>query len=171
MQYPDINPVLPEIILIAAALLVLMLELFIKRKETIGFIALIGVGLSMCSMFYVKGVVGQETFGGMFISDGYSAFFKIIFYLNFYLTVLISLKYLKIERALRGEYFGLLMFATAGMMIMASAGDLIVLYLGLELMALSTYILAGFLRHKKKSNEAAVKYFLLGGFSSAILLY
>jgi NADH-quinone oxidoreductase subunit N len=121
-------------------------------------------------MYYMKGSFGI-TFNGLFISDAYSAFFKIIFIINFFLGVLISLKYLKIEQGLKGEYFGILMLSTAGMMIMASAGDLIVLYLGLELMALSTYILAGFLRHNIKSNESAVKYFLLGAFSSAILLY
>jgi len=78
---------------------------------------------------------------------------------------------MKIEKASFGEYYTLLMFATAGMMIMASAADLIVLYLGLELMALSTYILAGLMRKQRRSNEAALKYFFLGAFSSAFLLY
>lgn len=171
MQYPDITPIIPEIILISAALSLLLLDLFIKRKETVGFLAIIGVSAAMCSMYFVDGIVGKETFNGMFISDGYSAFFKVLFYINFFLTVLISLRYLKIEGSLKGEYFSVLMLSTSGMMIMASAGDLIVLYLGLELMALSTYILAGFMRHNIKSNESAVKYFLLGAFSSAILLY
>src|SRR5208337_3367582 len=112
-----------------------------------------------------------ETFGGMFISDSYSMYFKMIFLINLMLTILISLKYLKREKAEYGEYYSLLLFATTGMMIMASAKDFIVLYLGLELMALSTYVLAGIKRHDIKSNEAALKYFLLGAFSSAILLY
>jgi len=167
MQYPDLAPVLPEIILITAAMGILILELFVKRKETIGFLAIVSVAVTM---YFMQGTFGT-TFNGMFISDGYSAFFKVLFFINFFLSVLVSLKYLKIEKSLRGEYFGILMMSTAGMMIMASAGDLIVLYLGLELMALSTYILAGFLRHSLRSNEAAIKYFLLGAFSSAILLY
>jgi NADH-quinone oxidoreductase subunit N len=78
---------------------------------------------------------------------------------------------MEIEKASFGEYYSLLLLATSGMMIIASASDLIVLYLGLELMALSTYILVGIIRHNIKSNEAAIKYFLLGGFSSAFLLY
>jgi NADH-quinone oxidoreductase subunit N len=107
----------------------------------------------------------------MFISDGYSTFFKLIFVVNVILSVLISIKYIAVERVNHGEYYALILFSTIGMMIMASAGDLIVLYLGLELMALSTYVLAGFIRHDVKSNEAALKYFLLGAFSSAFLLY
>ncbi len=107
----------------------------------------------------------------MFISDGYSTFFKLIFVVNVILSVLISIKYIAVERVNHGEYYALILFSTIGMMIMASAGDLIVLYLGLELMALSTYVLAGFIRHDIKSNEAALKYFLLGAFSSAFLLY
>src|SRR4030067_2255696 len=76
-----------------------------------------------------------------------------------------------VEKAVYREYYALLMFATTGMMIMASAADLIILYLGLELMALSTYILAGLMRNQPRSNEAALKYFFLGAFSSAFLLY
>ncbi len=165
---------MPEIAFIAAALVVLMLELVIKRKEAIGFLAIIGIAVAM---FYMKGSFGA-TFQSasnpqefMFVSDGYSAFFKVIFFVNLFMSILISLKYLKIEDSLKGEYFSLLMLSTSGMMIMASSGDLIVLYLGLELMAMSTYILAGFMRNNTRSNEAAIKYFLLGAFSSAILLY
>ncbi len=82
-----------------------------------------------------------------------------------------SINYLKIEDIHRGEYYALMLFATSGMMMMASAGDLITLYLGLELMALSVYILAGFMRRDSRSNEAAIKYLVLGAFSSGIMLY
>jgi len=87
------------------------------------------------------------------------------------LTVLISVKYIEVEKVNFGEYYSLILFSTLGMMLMASAGDLIVLYLGLELMALSTYVLAGFKRYDVRSNEAAMKYLLLGAFASAFLLY
>ena len=72
------------------------------------------------------------------------------------------------KKLISGEYYSLILFSTLGMMLMASAADLITLYLGLELMALSTYVLAGFLRHDMKSNEAAMKYFLIGSFASSI---
>jgi NADH-quinone oxidoreductase subunit N len=164
---PDLTPVMPEILMTLLALLVLMADLVIKRKETLGVMTILSAGIVS---FALAGSMGT-TFGGMFVSDGYSSFFKFIFMLNVILTVLISMKYLVIERINFGEYYSLLLFASLGMMIMASAGDLIVLYLGLELMALSTYVLAGFIRYDMKSNEAAIKYFLLGSFASAVLLY
>ncbi len=163
----NIQPLVPEIIMAVLALLLLLLELFVRRKETVGLLCIASVTVAA---YYMPQSFGKA-FGGMFISDGYSVFFKFLFFINLILTVLLSIRYIVIERVNHGEYYALMMLSTLGMMIMASAGDLIVLYLGLELMALSTYILAGFIRHDIRSNEAALKYFLLGAFSSAILLY
>lgn len=169
MQFlmPDLGPVMPEIIMTVLTLLILLADLVIKRKETV---ALLSVFCIAAVVYSLKGSLGT-TFNGMFISDGYSIFFKLIFLLNVIMTILISVRYIVIEKINFGEYYALILFSTLGMMIMASAGDLIVLYLGLELMALSTYILAGFIRYDVRSNEAAVKYFLLGAFASAFLLY
>ena len=164
---PDLGPVMPEIVMTCLALLILLSELVIKRKETIAFLSIVSVAI----VTYLLAGSAGTTFNGMFIADGYSLFFKLIFMLNVVLTVLISVKYIAIEKVNFGEYYSLILFSTLGMMLMASAGDLITLYLGLELMALSTYVLAGFLRHDVKSNEAAMKYFLLGSFASAFLLY
>ncbi len=166
---PDLTPLIPEIIMSLTACTLLSIELFAKdkTKDWLGYIC-IGAALAV---FYVIPSSQGSTFSGMFISDAYSSYFKFIFLINLILTVLISFKYLQREDAEYGEYYSLLLFATAGMMIMASSADLILLYLGLELMALSTYILAGIKRHDTKSNEAAMKYFLLGAFSSAILLF
>ncbi len=165
--FPDLNPVIPELYMTALALILILVDLFVKKKEVIATLSIIGVAVVAYTLIGSSGV----TFGGMFISDGYSSFFKAIFLINVVLSVLISIKYIAVERVNYGEYYNLILLATLGMMIMASAGDLIVLYLGLELMALSTYVLAGFIRHDIKSNEAALKYFLLGAFSSAFLLY
>jgi len=162
-----LRPVMPEVIMTVLALFILLADLVFKRKETIALLSMMAVAVVA---FNFTGSFGIA-FNGMFISDGYSMFFKMIFILNVILTVLISMKYIEIEKVNLGEYYGLILFSTLGMMIMASAGDLIILYLGLELMALSTYILAGFLRYDMKSNEAAMKYFLLGAFASAFLLY
>ncbi len=167
IPFPDLAPLLPEIIVSSAAMLLLLLDLVVKDKSAL---ALIGVIAAAAALYLLPASYG-ETFGGMFISDSYSMYFKLIFIINFVLTVLISLKYIQRQKAEYGEYYSLLLFATTGMMIMASARDFIVLYLGLELMALSTYILAGIKRHDIRSNEAALKYFLLGAFSSALLLY
>jgi NADH-quinone oxidoreductase subunit N len=166
-QFPPLGPVMPEIYMTALALILLCADLFIRKKEILAALSIIGVGFVAYTLMGASGV----TFGGMFVSDGYSTFFKVIFFINVVLTVLISIKYIAIERVNFGEYYGLVIISTIGMMIMASALDLIVLYLGLELMALSTYVLAGFIRYDLKSNEAALKYFLLGAFASAFLLY
>ncbi|MCX5717693.1 MAG: NADH-quinone oxidoreductase subunit N [Nitrospirae bacterium] len=164
---PDLGPVMPEIVMTCLALLILLADLVIKRKETIAFLSIVSVAAVTYLLVGSTGI----TFNGMFIADNYSLFFKLIFMLNVVLTVLISVKYIAIEKVNFGEYYSLILLSTLGMMLMASAGDLITLYLGLELMALSTYVLAGFLRHDIKSNEAAMKYFLLGAFASAFLLY
>jgi NADH-quinone oxidoreductase subunit N len=166
-QFPPLGPVMPEIIMTGLALLILVFDLLVKRKETLAFLSIAAAAVVCYTVFDASGT----TFGGMFLADGYSMFFKLIFLMSLILSILISVKYISVERVNYGEYYSLLLFSTLGMMIMASAGDLILLYLGLELMALSTYVLAGFLRHSVRSNEAAVKYFLLGAFASAILLY
>jgi len=167
IPFPDLRPVTPEIIMTISATVLLILELIFKNKGVLAFIA---VAVAAVVLYTIPSSHGQ-TFGGMFISDTYSTYFKLIFMINLVLTILISLRYIQREKAEYGEYYSLLLFATSGMMLMASAKDLIILYLGLELMALSTYILAGIKRHDIKSNEAAIKYFLLGAFSSALLLY
>lgn len=167
MNIPDLGPMLPEIVMLCLALFALVVDLIIKKKEVVALISIISVAI----VGYLLGVSSGEVFSGMFISDSYSLFFKIIFLISLTLSVLLSIRYVRIEKVNLGEYYSLMLFSTLGMMIMASAGDLIVLYLGLELMALSTYILAGFIRHEIRSNEAALKYFLLGAFASAIMLY
>lgn len=164
---PDLGPVMPEIVFLTATLIIMMLDLVIARKETLAFLSFIVAGATGYLVLNTRGI----TFNGMFVADGYGMFFKLIFMINLMLTILISIKYIKDEKVNFGEYYSLMLFSTLGMMIMASAGDLIVLYLGLELMALSTYVLAGFTRHKIRSNEAALKYFLLGAFASAFLLF
>ncbi|MCL4491521.1 MAG: NADH-quinone oxidoreductase subunit N [Nitrospirae bacterium] len=169
IPFPNLMPVAPEIIITVAASILLIFDLALRNKGPLAFLSLLAAGVTVYAIIQPASL--GETFGGMFISDSYSVYFKLIFMVNLILTVLISLKYLQRQKAEYGEYYSLLLFATAGMMLMASAKDLIVLYLGLELMALSTYILAGIKRHDIKSNEAAMKYFLLGSFSSALLLY
>jgi len=164
---PNLAPIVPELIMSLVASGLLLVELFTRRKQIIGYLTLVTAGLTL----YVLPMSQGETFGGMFISDNFSAYFKLIFLINVILIVLISLKYMAKSEADYGEYYSLVLFSTVGMMLMASAKNLIVLYLGLELMALSTYVLAGIKKRDVRSNEAALKYFLLGAFSSALLLF
>ncbi len=110
-------------------------------------------------------------FNGMFVLDAFAIFFKIIFLVAAILTIMVSSRYLEIEGYQAGEYYALTLFAVVGMMFMASAEDFIAIFVSLETMAISFYILVGFLKGNRKSNEAALKYFLLGSFSTGILLY
>ncbi len=162
----------PELLLVLTALAVLILDSLVRKKALLAFAGTAGIIISAYINYrLIKIGMSGGTIQGMFVFDGYANFFKLIFYLTLLLTIFLSVKYIALEKIPAGEYYSLLFFATTGMMIMAAATDLIVLYLGLELMALSTYILAGIIRGNQRSNEAALKYFFLGAFSSAFLLY
>lgn len=162
----DFLIILPETLLAAFAMLILLVDLIVKRKGMLAFLGVLSAVVVFYSIFQAQGFA----FSRMFIADGYGVFFKIIFLVSLILTTLVSTRYMAIEKSNRGEYYALMLFATVGMMVMASAPDLITVYLGLELMSLSIYVLAGFMRHDVRSNEAAMKYFMLGAFASAFLL-
>jgi len=167
-----IAPMYPEVVLVTVALTVLVFDFFVEkeRKSYLGWFSLAGIIIAALASYRLMGASGAF-YSGTFLLDPFSTFFKFVFYIACGLGILLSINYLKIEDIHRGEYYALMLFATCGMMFMASAGDLITLYLGLELMALSIYVLAGFLKKDSRSNEAAIKYLLLGAFSSGIMLY
>jgi NADH-quinone oxidoreductase subunit N len=112
-----------------------------------------------------------EALGGALIVDGFSVFFNWIFVGAGFLAIIISVRYLEIEGQHRGEYYALMLFAQAGMTALAQGYELVTLFIGLELMALSFYVMVGYLRDEKRANEAAIKYVLLGAFSSGMLAY
>ncbi len=167
-----IAPIYSEVIVIAIGLTVLVFDFFVdrERKSYLAWYSLAGLVLAAITTYKMMGT-SAVFLGGMFVLDPFAVFFKFVFYIACALGILLSINYLAIEKIHRGEYYALMLFATSGMMLMASAGDLMTLYLGLELMALSVYILAGFMRKDQRSNEAAMKYLLLGAFSSGIMLY
>ncbi|MYB52299.1 MAG: NADH-quinone oxidoreductase subunit N [Acidobacteriia bacterium] len=109
--------------------------------------------------------------GGSIVVDGFGVFFNVIFMLAAALAVILSARYMEAEGEQRGEYYALILFAQAGMSIMATGHDLVVLFVALETMALSFYVMVGFLRDSQRSNEAAMKYLILGAFSSGLLAY
>ncbi len=170
--FEQLLPLYPELVIITIALTVLILDFFVDRayKAILGWYSLIGIVIAASMTAKLMETTGAF-FGGTFLLDPFAAYFKLAFFLACGLGILISMKYLDIEDIHHGEYYALMLFSTSGMMLMASAGDLITLYLGLELMALSLYILAGFMRGDSRSNEAGIKYLLLGAFSSGIMLY
>ena len=119
----------------------------------------------------LSGSVGSASFNGMIVLDEFRLGFTIVFLIVSALTVLVSMVWVEGERLPAGEFHSLLMFATAGMMLMASGGDLVIIFLGLEILSIATYVMAGFRRTDVRSNESSLKYFILGSFSSAFLLY
>ncbi|MEW2913302.1 NADH-quinone oxidoreductase subunit N [Leisingera sp. JC11] len=161
----------PEIIIILAACTVLMLSLLPRpNRRLLAGLSLLMIGLAAGMSF---GLVGtpQTVYSGMFAVDPFSTYFKMVLYLGTALTVLMSGGYLATEKAVKGEYYALLLCALAGAMIMVSGTDLVIIYVGLELQALSVYVLVGFLKTHGRSNEAALKYVILGAFSSGLLLF
>src|SRR5512139_2132765 len=175
MKIPEIDLYLiaPEIIITAFGFLVLLLDVFLpkgERKGYLGVLSLIGIFFAFLYTWPQIGSV-KSGFEGMFISDGYALFFKITFLIIAFLTVLISIGYTHREGIEFGEYYALILFATLGMMLMAAGSHLITIFLGLETMSISIYILAGMMREDKRSVEAALKYFLLGAFATGFLLY
>jgi NADH-quinone oxidoreductase subunit N len=114
---------------------------------------------------------GRPAFQGLLFVDRFSIYFFYLFLAATAVSILMSIRYLEIERENHGEFYALMLFAVTGMMCMAAGLDTVLIFIGLELMAISTYVLVGFLRRDRRSNEAALKYFLLGAFSSGIFAY
>nr|MDQ5836962.1 NADH-quinone oxidoreductase subunit N [Acidobacteriota bacterium] len=177
----DLKLIAPEMILTLCACVALVMEVVLpyRLSRWTGYFALLGLALAAVSVLvlgwpYLSGAGAPSPLTGFYGTlkvDGFAVVFKLIFLLAAALTVAISLRYLDVEGEQRGEYYSLVMFATIGMMFLASGYDLIVLYISLELMALTFYVLVGYTKRERQSNEAGMKYFLLGAFSSGILLY
>jgi NADH-quinone oxidoreductase subunit N len=172
--FPAINfkLILPEIILCVFAIFIILLDPFLskERKMISGHIAWIAVVLAFLANLSLWDIQ-ETTLSNMFLVDNYATFFKFIFLIGSFLIIFVSMNYLKREEILHGEYFGLILFSTLGMMLLASGFDLVIIFLGLEIMSISLYVLTGFRRSDLKSNEAALKYFLMGAFATGFLLY
>src|SRR5215475_8441704 len=167
----DFYYILPELVLTGGALIVLIADVLLPRgSKALGWITLVVIGATLASLTPFA-TTHVEVAHGLLAVDRFALFFKILFLAAAAMTVLMSMKYLEIERVSPGEYYFLILCATLGMMILAGGIDLISIFIGLETMTVSFYILAGFIKPNPRSNEAAVKYFLLGAFSVGILLY
>ncbi len=168
----DLAAILPELIIVAAACCVLALDPITPTSRKT-WLAWLSIGaLVLCFGATASHLDTTVTaFSDLVIIDPYASFWKLLLYTITGLTILLSLAYLKAERINLAEYYGLMLLSLAGMMIMVSAADLLTIYLGMELMSISLYVLAGFKRTDSRSLEACAKYFVLGAFSSGILLY
>jgi NADH-quinone oxidoreductase subunit N len=168
----DFYYILPEMVITAGALVLLVVDVLLpkERRAALAWVTLVVIGATAASLLPFTST-HVEVAHGLLAVDRFALFFKIVFLIAAAITVLMSVRYLEVEGGSPGEYYFLILCSTLGMMIMAGGIDLITIFIGLETMAVSFYILAGFIKPSQRSNEAAVKYFLLGAFSLGILLY
>jgi NADH-quinone oxidoreductase subunit N len=168
----DVLRFLPEIILTVMGTLLMVLSPLVHKRgsNAFGHLSLLALAGALAASVYAY-TIGGPAFGGMLTVDGFATFFRVLVVVVGILTVLPSYRFLAQQNAETAEYHALLLFSIAGQCLMAAAGDLIMVFLGLEISSIASYILAGYLRDDKRSNEAALKYFLLGSFATAFFLY
>ncbi|MBI2486415.1 MAG: NADH-quinone oxidoreductase subunit N [Deltaproteobacteria bacterium] len=162
----------PEIALIITGIIVMVVDPLIKgeRKRNLFWIALVGLAVGFI-LNLERFHNGTSAFSGALSLDGFAAYFNLIFIIGAFLATILSKDYIESMNLRIGEYYALIIFSTSGMMILSSAREFMSLFLGFEIMSVSVYVLSGFNRRSVRSAEAGIKYLVLGGFSSAILLY
>lgn len=168
----DYAALLPEIVLSLFGILIMLCVPFVRAEQQsrLGYLGILGVLFAFASVASQWGQTGLA-FWDMVFQDPFSQFAKMLFLFVAASITLASMNYLEREELRHGEFFSLLLFATTGMCLMASSADLILTFLGLEILSIPTYILAGFKQRETKSAESGLKYFILGAFSTAFLLY
>jgi NADH-quinone oxidoreductase subunit N len=172
MTQSDLRTILPTILLVAWACILLLVDLFIpkRRKGWTAFLASIGLAGAL-GVTLAQAGWERTAFGGMVVLDGFSSFLNVLFLASGMLAIAIAYGYLKRMGLERGEYYSLILFSISGMLLMAQAADLIVTFLALELLSIPLYVLAAFARPRADSEEAGLKYFLLGAFATGFVVY
>ncbi len=168
----DYQRILPEIIMTVAGTLIMLLEPLLGGKKRTAFsaISITAFLAALVAAIEANSKPGMS-FSNMLVVDGFATFFRVLVIGVGILSVLSASAYLRREHAASAEYYALLLFSVTGQCVMATANELIMIFIGLEISSIATYILAGYLRDDKRNNEAALKYFLLGSFATAFLLY
>src|SRR5260221_10988693 len=164
--------VLPAISLSAGACVLFLVDAFIPKNRKAITALLAVMGLIVSFVLSLNGFsVHTTAFSGMFIADPFTALVNVIALIGTFMSILVAYDYLRRTGMERGEFYPLLLIVASGAMFMGSAGDLVVVFVGLELLSIPLYILAGFRRNDARSEESAMKYFLLGAFSTGFLVY
>jgi len=169
----DYIRVLPELLVTIFGIVVMLVDPLLPAhdsKKSLGIIALVGTLASLVATVYQTGFYG-DAFFDMVRVDTFSIFFHIVVLLVVLVVVLSSFDYLEVQQIKAGEYYGLLLFAAVGMMLMSSAIELVLIFIAIEISSISSYVLAGFRRRAAESAESSLKYFLLGSFATAFFLY
>jgi len=170
LRTEDLYRVLPELLWCGFATLIMLLQPFVKNKHFFTFLALVGAWFGIAGTVWVR-TPGGAGFGGLVQADAFSVFFQALLGVIAFLVILAAGPYLHREKLDFPEFYALLLFATAGMGVMASAQELLTAFIGLEMSSISSYVLAGYRRDSLKSSESSMKYFLLGSFATAFFLY
>jgi NADH-quinone oxidoreductase subunit N len=185
MQLNELNlnysSILPEIITALTGVVIMLVDAFSKKgaRRANATLAVIGLGAALVALISLWAQAGaglaapelNQSFSGMIMVDRLRLFFSLVAVGAAIITALLASQFLREEALPPGEFYALLLFATTGMLLMAAAGDLVMIFLGLEISSISTYVLAGYRRHDVRATESSLKYFLLGSFSTAFLLY
>ncbi len=171
-QTSDLITILPVLIVLAWALLLLVVDLWIPKgkKGLTAFLTVIGLAAALGASLATSGVT-RLAFNKMVVSDGFANYLHVIFLVSGMVAVALAYDYLKRMEIEHGEYYVLLMFSIAGMMLMAQSYNLLMVFLSLELLSIPMYVLAGFARERSPSEEASLKYFIMGAFASGFVLY
>ncbi|MBZ5623470.1 MAG: NADH-quinone oxidoreductase subunit N [Acidobacteriia bacterium] len=168
----DLIRFLPEIILTLMGTFLMVMDPILNRRssDAFGHLSLVALIAALGGSVYAYTEAGSA-FGGMLVVDGFATFFRVLVIVVGILTVLSSYRFLECQDAETSEYHALLLFSIAGQCLMAASNDLIMVFIGLEISSIASYVLVGYLRDDKRANEAALKYFLLGSFATAFFLY
>jgi NADH-quinone oxidoreductase subunit N len=172
-QSADYVRILPELVLSIFGILVMVLDPLVeeeKSQKTLGYIAFAGTVAALISTWYMAQSPGLA-FSNIVRTDSFSIFFTFLVVAIAAVIILSSFEYMAVQRIRAGEYYALILFGVVGMALMASAVELVMIFIGLEISSISTYILAGFRRNEASSSESSLKYFLLGSFATAFFLY
>jgi NADH-quinone oxidoreductase subunit N len=172
MQHVDYHALAPEIILSATIIVVLLADLFIKpeRKWFAMVLSFLGTAAALVATLTLIGET-RSSFGGTYVVDSFAVLFKTFFLISALAVLLLSLRYFRDGRYYQGEYYFLLLSAFLGMLTISSSRDLLMLFISLELVTAPAWLMAGFRKRDPRSNEAALKFFLIGILSTAVMLY
>src|SRR5262249_35332289 len=176
LDLSNLNPnywaIAPEIITSLTGVALMLVDALQKKVERRlnAMVALIGLGLALLAVFGL-GQDGRSYFSGMVVTDSIRMFFSVTILIVAIIAVLLASQFVRDEGLPPGEFFTLILFGTAGMLLLAAAGDLGMGFLGVEIASITTYVMAGYRRYDVRANESSLKYFLLGSFATAFLLY
>jgi len=173
-QNLDYIRILPELVLSIFGIIVMVVDPLVdeeKSQKTLGIIGFVGALAALASTWYMAHQPWGLAFSNTIRVDGFSIFFNYLIIAIAAVVILSSFEYMAVQKIRAGEYYALILFSAVGMSLMASAVELVLIFIGIEISSISTYILAGFRRNEAASSESSLKYFLLGSFATAFFLY